>query len=92
MYDTNVLEQITEVLEVIETKLTEFSTAVSDTTELYLELDEEDDYTCSYYFVDHALRAQFWWEEVSTDELGARNCVSDDHLRMKWYLFIQTVN
>ncbi|KAI0090341.1 hypothetical protein BDY19DRAFT_992544, partial [Irpex rosettiformis] len=81
LYDQEVLQQIVEVLEIVETKLSEFESAVSETTELFLELDDE--YECSYYLVDHNLQVQFWLEEVQTDELGARNCASDDHLRLE---------
>ncbi|KAI0806199.1 hypothetical protein BC629DRAFT_1151614 [Irpex lacteus] len=79
IYDAETFQQVAEVSDVAVAKLAETQPVISEAIELFLEL--EDDFCCSYYLIDHSLRAQFWLEEVSSDELGARNCASDDHLR-----------
>ncbi len=86
IYDTETFQQVTEVSDVAIARLAETQPVISEVIELFLEL--EDDFCCSYYLIDHSLRAQFWLEDVSSDELGARNCASDDHLRMYSLTFL----
>ncbi|KAI0703717.1 hypothetical protein BC835DRAFT_1410454 [Cytidiella melzeri] len=80
LYDSDILQQILQVVDVVEEKLAAFKSTNSETTEIFLEL--EDDETCSYYLIDHTLRVQFWLEEVSTDDLGMRASASAEHLRL----------
>jgi hypothetical protein len=68
-----------EVIDVFETKLTRFKSAMSDSVEIFLELEDKE--TCLYYLVDHALRVQFWLEDVYTGDLGMRPSASDEHAR-----------
>jgi len=61
----------------IEERASEESFAVTDDTELFLELDGND---CNYYFVDHGARTLFWLDACDTSELGILPVVSSSHL------------
>lgn len=43
--------------------------AQSENVELFLQLDEDDEDSCGYYFVDHASRTEFWLEPLSSENV-----------------------
>lgn len=88
LYDSATLEQILQVLKVVEDKLTHFPSTISKTTEVFLELADED--ICRYYLVDHSLRVEYWLEEVSTSDLYLPETASEDHLRKNLRAGIRT--
>ncbi|KAJ3555241.1 hypothetical protein NM688_g2688 [Phlebia brevispora] len=80
MEDSTIQENIGTCIGAVHKMLSEQNLKLSDSTELYLELDEEAE-SGRYYLVDHATRTLFWLESVETDELGIPKTVSGDHLR-----------
>jgi hypothetical protein len=54
----------------------------SDNIELYLELNDADESSCFYYFVDHATHSTFWLEPIPTDLLEIPPVVSTSHLKL----------
>lgn len=43
--------------------------APSENVELFLQLDEDDEDSCGYYFVDHTSRTEFWLEPLSSESV-----------------------
>ena len=65
-----------KMLEAQNITLTEF-------TELFLQPagdDDAEDVLCYYYFVDHAVHAIWWLEEINTEDLLPAGVVSVSHL------------
>ena len=59
------------------------SVPLSNSYELFLELDE-DDGSCGYYIADHSKRCIFWLESVSTKDIGMLQGFSIEHLRKQF--------
>lgn len=72
--------QIDAWAELIEDILDNREIDLSDSMELYLELDHSTA-KCLYYFVDHSTHTLFWLQELSTDHLWMKPVVSESHLR-----------
>lgn len=88
LFDPDMMRCITDVVQALEQRLEKFSSAISEATEAFIELEDEE--TCSYYLVDHTLRVPFWLEEVQTEAVALRESVSNNHLRM--YFFVSYVS
>ncbi|KIJ61625.1 hypothetical protein HYDPIDRAFT_96268 [Hydnomerulius pinastri MD-312] len=72
--------RILDWLELVEAQLKEHDIAVPQACELFLELDEVQQHSCNYYFVDHTSRALFWLEDLGTDLLDISAATSRSHL------------
>ena len=82
LHATATLNNLLKWIQVVDDILNVKQIQLCDTMELYLEpVDEED--SCRYYLVDHAMRTMFWLEDISTESLGIPLTVSDSHLRTK---------
>ncbi|KAF7325836.1 hypothetical protein MKEN_00434300 [Mycena kentingensis (nom. inval.)] len=79
LYDKRTLESVLCWVKQIEDRASAADFALSDSLELFVKLEEDD---CAYYFVDHATRAQFWMDDVDTEELGLPDVVSISHLNL----------
>lgn len=58
----------------------EIHVPLSDSYELYLELNE-DETGCGYYIADHSKRCIFWLEPVFTQDVGMNPAFSMEHVR-----------
>ncbi|KZT04470.1 uncharacterized protein LAESUDRAFT_785263 [Laetiporus sulphureus 93-53] len=82
LYDCQVQEAICYWIEQFNACLATRSIALPDTAELFLQLGEEPN-ACLYYLADYASRVIFWIEDdLSTEELGFSETVSDVHLHI----------
>ncbi|TCD60226.1 hypothetical protein EIP91_010534 [Steccherinum ochraceum] len=78
VYNESVRDMVTTWLDQNEDSLTSHNFSPS----VELVLGSSDNYdSVWYYLVDHARRAHFWFEDVSTEQLGLRATVSEAHLR-----------
>lgn len=79
MLDSTIQAEVLEAIEVVDEKVADHKAALSDTVEVYINLDGDN--TCGYYLIDHSLRVQFWLDEVDTDELYLPPSASEEHFR-----------
>lgn len=54
---------------------------ITESTEIMLQLAQDDDSACGYYMIDHGTGSMFWLDEVSTEDLDILPVVSLNHLR-----------
>jgi hypothetical protein len=80
LYRSEVMAAILGFAKHIEELILERNIVLEDSIELLLQIDEADLQSCEYYFVDHATRAVFWLEEVSTEDFGISPAISTSHL------------
>ena len=80
MFDPAKQENLLQWAAVVDTHIATEQVDVVDTMEVYLEPDE-DGVFCRYYIIDHASCVLFWFENLTTEEIGIRPVVSRDHLR-----------
>ncbi|KAJ7089176.1 hypothetical protein B0H15DRAFT_277895 [Mycena belliarum] len=79
LYRPEILDRATRWIKRIEDIVANTNFPISDQTELFIELEDED---CAYYFVDHATHAQSWLEDTNTDDLGLPPVVSLSQLNI----------
>jgi hypothetical protein len=77
LYKSEIADKIVSWVQHIEKEAESKGFALSDTVELYVQLEEGD---CNYYFADHAARTLFWLDDYDTTELGLLPVVSPSHL------------
>ena len=71
------MEKINRASRIIEELLVQKQIVLSDEVELFLQINDHD---CTYYFVDHATRIEFWLDEFDTEDLNISPVVSPSHL------------
>ncbi|THU87596.1 hypothetical protein K435DRAFT_681443, partial [Dendrothele bispora CBS 962.96] len=76
MYSPGPMAKLLDWVSRIEITLEEKNIPLSESTELFVMLQEDD---CLYY---HTVRTQFWLEEVQTDKLGIQDYDSPSHLKL----------
>ncbi|KAJ7231978.1 hypothetical protein C8J57DRAFT_1384368 [Mycena rebaudengoi] len=78
IYRPDVLDKAICWIQKIEDRITDKRIAISNQTELFIKLEDED---CAYYLVDHTTNAQFWLEDIETEtnDLGLPPVVSTSH-------------
>ncbi|KAJ7654634.1 hypothetical protein DFH06DRAFT_942995, partial [Mycena polygramma] len=64
--DAGVLTKLGPYVEEIERLLLEMGIEMTDTLELYIQLEEEG---CGYYLVEHSMRTMFWLHDQTIDDL-----------------------
>lgn len=79
MYTPSIAEKVTYWVSNIEKRAADRGFVLSDTVELYIQIDDED---CNYYLADHATHTIFWLDEYETSELGLLPVVSSSHLKL----------
>ncbi|KAH8113927.1 hypothetical protein DFH11DRAFT_1727441 [Phellopilus nigrolimitatus] len=55
---------------------------ISNSVEIFLQLDEDDQYTCGYYLVEHASHTVFWLHETTSEDIGVPDSASFSQLRL----------
>jgi hypothetical protein len=78
IYNPDIMAKVNSWSRMIEELAAEKNIVLSDDVELFLQIDDDD---CTYYFVDHATRMEFWLDEVNTNDLNISGVVSASHLR-----------
>ncbi|KAJ6541114.1 hypothetical protein B0H10DRAFT_1855449 [Mycena sp. CBHHK59/15] len=79
LYRPETLAKVTHWIRRIEDIVVDKQIPIADQIELFIKIEDED---CAYYFVDHATCAQFWIEDIDTDELGLPPVVSVSQLNI----------
>ncbi|KAJ7138527.1 hypothetical protein C8R43DRAFT_955377 [Mycena crocata] len=79
LYRPETLNKVTRWIKHIEDLVADKISPTSDQVELFIKIEDED---CAYYFVDNTTRAQFWIENVDTDDLGLPPVVSLSQLNI----------
>ncbi|KAJ7240437.1 hypothetical protein C8J57DRAFT_1370797 [Mycena rebaudengoi] len=77
LYRPDILDKAVRWIQKIEDRIADKSIAISDQTELFIKIEDED---CAYYLVDHTTNSQFWLEDIETDDLGLPPVVSTSQL------------
>lgn len=66
----------------IEKKAEAMQIPITESIEIMVQLDQEDEGACGYYMVDHACGSIFWLDEVSSEKLNIHPPpVSESNLR-----------
>ena len=66
----------------IEKKAEVLQMPITESTEIMLQLDEDDESACGYYMADHESGSIFWLDEISSEDLDIRPPpVSESNLR-----------
>ncbi|KAJ8082846.1 hypothetical protein PM082_008703 [Marasmius tenuissimus] len=78
LYEPQTLAQVLYWSKHIEMLVEEKEMPLSEHIELFILIEDDG---CSYYFVDHLIRTQFWLEEYETSDLGIPEVASASHLR-----------
>jgi len=79
-----IAERLEEWVGVIRVLAAEKDLQLSETTDLFLEIDDNSG-TCSYWFADHAHRTVFWLHPADAATVGLPKAYSNAHLR-KFFL------
>ena len=85
-----ILSRITFAIQAIQAILLESKQHLAPYAELFLQPDEDDEYSFGYYFVDHATKTEFWLKDVSTDDVDIGESVSEAQLRKSSTAILQT--
>jgi len=78
MYNSQVAEKITAWIHRIHKETSSKGTYVSESAELFLQLEGED---CWYYFADHTARTLFWLDDYVASDLGLLKVVSESNMK-----------
>ncbi|KAK1225099.1 hypothetical protein PQX77_011968 [Marasmius sp. AFHP31] len=79
LYEPQTLAQVLHWSKHIEMLVEEKEMPLSEHIELFILIEDDG---CSYYFIDHLTRTQFWLEEYETSELGIPEVASASHLQI----------
>jgi hypothetical protein len=79
------------MIQAIQAILLESKRSLPPFAELFLQLDEDDENTCGYYFVDHATKSEFWLKDVTSEDVDIGDSVSEAQLRMSPVPMLLTV-
>ena len=63
---------VTRWMVCIEKKAEALQIPITESTEIMVQLDQDDENACGYYMVDHDSGSIFWLDEISSEELGIR--------------------
>ena len=77
LYKPEVAEKLVSWVQIIEKDAEAMNFSISESVELYVQLEDED---CNYYFADHVARTLFWLDDYETSALGLLPVVSPSHL------------
>ncbi|TEB18540.1 hypothetical protein FA13DRAFT_1648550 [Coprinellus micaceus] len=80
LYKPEVAEKLVSWVQIIEKEAEALNFNVSESVELYVQLEDED---CNYYFADHVARTLFWLDDYETSALGLLPVVSPSHLKLQ---------
>jgi hypothetical protein len=81
LFDPETMKQITHWVNVFYERLTDEQIALSDSTDLFLQLgDPGEPESCGYYFIDHDKRTMFWIDSFDPENLGLSHVTSTSHL------------
>ncbi|EGN92905.1 hypothetical protein SERLA73DRAFT_156742 [Serpula lacrymans var. lacrymans S7.3] len=82
MDDPHVATAVSFCVKWIEDTLWQRNIELPDSAELFLQLEDTQENSCSYYFVDHASRTEFWIDKMDTESLDMDPVVSASHLNL----------
>lgn len=82
LHDPEVPERISHWTSEVLKSIDGLGIALTGSIELYLELDDDDKYSCLYYLINHSTQSIFWLESMPTTLLDISPIVSTSHLKL----------